>query len=151
MRIFLEFEKPVAELEAKIEELRRMVGDDSISVADEVAKLTEKADRQLKAVRADPDSRGKVCTAGLWGLSRHPNYFFEWLGWVAYPVIAISLAGDWSLGWLSLIGPVLMYWLLVHVSGIPPLEVHMLKSRGEAFKRYMARTSAFFPLPPRNK
>ena len=109
------------------------------------------ADRQLRAFTSDKANHGKVCDKGLWSWSRHPNYFFEWLGWVAYPVIAISLAGDWSLGWLSLIGPVLMYWLLVHVSGIPPLEVHMLKSRGEAFKRYMARTSAFFPLPPRNK
>lgn len=107
------------------------------------------ADRQLRSFAADPDNHGKVCDRGLWAWSRHPNYFFEWLGWLAYPVIAISFAGDWWQGWLSLIGPVMMYWLLVHVSGIPPLEKHMLKSRGDAFKAYMARTSAFFPLPPR--
>jgi steroid 5-alpha reductase family enzyme len=107
------------------------------------------ADRQLRAFAANKANRGKVCDAGLWAWSRHPNYFFEWLGWVAYPVIAISFAGDWWQGWLALIGPVLMYWLLVHVSGIPPLEAHMVKSRGEAFRDYMARTSAFFPLPPR--
>jgi steroid 5-alpha reductase family enzyme len=107
------------------------------------------ADRQLRAFTADEANHGKVCDKGLWAWSRHPNYFFEWLGWVAYPVIAISLARDWWQGWLALIAPVLMYWLLVHVSGIPPLEAHMLKSRGEAFKAYMARTSAFFPLPPK--
>ncbi len=107
------------------------------------------SDRQLRAFAADKSNHGKVCDKGLWAWSRHPNYFFEWLGWVAYPVIAISFAGDWWQGWLSLIGPLLMYWLLVHVSGIPPLETHMLKSRGDAFKAYMARTSAFFPLPPR--
>ncbi len=41
-----------------------------------------------------------------------------------------------------------MYWLLVHVSGIPPLEAHMLRARGDAFRAYQARTSAFFPAPP---
>ena len=107
------------------------------------------ADRQLRAFAADKANHGKVCARGLWAWSRHPNYFFEWLGWLAYPLIAIDLSGGWPLGWLSLIGPVLMYWLLVHVSGIPPLEAHMLKSRGDAFRSYMARTSAFFPLPPR--
>ena len=107
------------------------------------------ADRQLRAFSADPANHGKVCDKGLWAWSRHPNYFFEWLAWLAYPLIAISLSDDWWQGWLALIGPVLMYWLLVHVSGIPPLEAHMLKSRGDAFKSYMARTSAFFPLPPR--
>ena len=42
-----------------------------------------------------------------------------------------------------------MYWLLVYVSGIPPLEAHMVARRGEAYRRYQARTSAFFPLPPK--
>jgi len=107
------------------------------------------ADRQLRAFAMDKKNHGKVCDRGLWALSRHPNYFFEWLGWLAYPCIAIDFSGGWQPGWLSLIGPVMMYWLLVHVSGIPPLESHMLRSRGDAFRDYMARTSAFFPLPPK--
>jgi steroid 5-alpha reductase family enzyme len=41
-----------------------------------------------------------------------------------------------------------MYWLLVHVSGIPPLEKVMLESRGDAWRDYARRTSPFFPLPP---
>ncbi len=49
MRHFLDFEKPLAELEGKIEELRRMSEPEGINIADEVAKLTEKADRQLRA------------------------------------------------------------------------------------------------------
>ncbi|MBN9560664.1 MAG: acetyl-CoA carboxylase carboxyltransferase subunit alpha [Alphaproteobacteria bacterium] len=49
---FLDFEKPVAELESKIEELRRMSEPDGINIAEEVAKLTEKADRQLRATFA---------------------------------------------------------------------------------------------------
>jgi steroid 5-alpha reductase family enzyme len=41
-----------------------------------------------------------------------------------------------------------MYWLLAHVSGIPPLEEHMVATRGAAYRAYQSRTSAFFPLPP---
>jgi steroid 5-alpha reductase family enzyme len=107
------------------------------------------ADGQLRRFRADPQNRGKVCDAGLWRWSRHPNYFFEWLGWLAYPIIAIDFWGTYPVGWLAIAGPVCMYWVLAHVSGVPPLEEHMLRSRGEAYRAYQARTSAFFPAPPR--
>lgn len=107
------------------------------------------ADHQLRRFRADPANRGKVCDAGLWRWSRHPNYFFEWMGWISYPLIAIDLAGHYPLGWLSVAGPICMYWLLKHVSGVPPLEEHMLRSRGDAYRSYQARTSVFFPVPPR--
>ena len=107
------------------------------------------ADRQLRTFAKNPANHGKVCNIGLWRWSRHPNYFFEWLGWIAYAVIAIDPAGGWWQGWIALIGPAMMYWLLVYASGIPPLEAHMLRSRGQAFRDYQARTSAFFPLPPR--
>nr|WP_307437744.1 DUF1295 domain-containing protein [Labrys monachus] len=106
------------------------------------------ADAQLVRFRADPGGEGRVCDTGLWGLSRHPNYFFQWLGWIAYPVIALDLSGAYPWGWLALTGPVFMYWLLVHVSGIPPLEAHMLRSRGDAYRAYQARVNAFFPGPP---
>lgn len=109
------------------------------------------ADRQLAAFGRDPANRGKVCDQGLWAWSRHPNYFFQWLGWCAYAAIALDFSGDYLAGWLALIGPGLMYWLLVHVSGIPPLEAHMIRSRGPAFRAYQKRTSAFFPSPPQRK
>jgi steroid 5-alpha reductase family enzyme len=105
------------------------------------------ADRQLSAFRHDCENAGLVCDAGLWGMSRHPNYFFEWLGWFAYAVIAIDSSGSYPWGWLALAGPLLMYWLLVHASGIPPLEAHMLRSRGEAFRDYQQRVNAFWPGP----
>src|ERR1700719_4787287 len=104
------------------------------------------ADAQLKRFRGRPANRGRVCDAGLWRWSRHPNYFFEWLGWFAYPVIALSPHYPW--GWASLLAPAFMYWILVHVTGIPPLEAQMLRSRGERYRDYQSRTSAFFPLPP---
>jgi steroid 5-alpha reductase family enzyme len=110
------------------------------------------ADAQLKKFRVDPANNGRVCDAGLWRWSRHPNYFFEWFGWLAYPVIALSTDYPfyYPWGWATLLAPVFMYWILVHVTGIPPLEAQMLRSRGERYRDYQARTSAFFPLPPQN-
>ena len=108
------------------------------------------ADAQLKSFRSDPANKGRVCDAGLWRWSRHPNYFFEWFGWLAYPVIALSIDDPllYPWGWASLLAPVFMYWILVYVTGIPPLEQQMLRSRGERYRDYQSRTSAFFPLPP---
>ncbi len=105
------------------------------------------ADYQLYRFKADPANRNSVCNVGLWRWSRHPNYFFEWLCWLAYPLIAIDLAGYNPYGWLALFAPACMYWVLVYVSGIPPLEEHMLRSRGETFRAYQRRTRAFFPFP----
>ena len=107
------------------------------------------ADAQLRGFRHRADSGGRVCDVGLWRWSRHPNYFFEWFGWLAYPVIAISPA--YPFGWATLLAPLFMYWILVHVTGIPPLEQQMLRSRGERYRDYQARTSMFFPLPPRKE
>lgn len=105
------------------------------------------ADAQMKAFRADPENHGKVAETGLWRWSRHPNYFFEWMVWLAWPVMAFDPSNPWTLA--SLVAPLVMYLLLTRVSGVPPLEAAMLRSRGEAYRRYQARTSAFFPLPPR--
>lgn len=105
------------------------------------------ADAQLKRFREAPANKGQVCDAGLWRWSRHPNYFFEWFCWLAYPVIAVS--PDYPWGWATLLAPIFMYWILVHVTGIPPLEAQMLRSRGDRYRAYQSRTSAFFPLPPR--
>ena len=82
------------------------------------------ADAQLRAFRTDPANKGRVCDVGLWRWSRHPNYFFEWFGWLAYPVIGISFSDPLSYPWgfAALLGPVFMYWILVYVTGIPPLE-----------------------------
>lgn len=114
-----------------------------VSVAGETV-----ADMHLRAFQRDPNNEGRICNVGLWRWSRHPNYFFEWLGWLAYPVIAIELFGKYEWAWLSLLAPVVMFVLLRFVSGVPPLEEHMRKTRGATWDTYAARTSAFFPLPP---
>jgi len=104
------------------------------------------ADAQLKHFRTNPANKGRVCDIGLWRWSRHPNYFFQWFGWLAYPVIAIDAGYPW--GFAALLAPVFMFWILNYVTGIPPLEAQMLLSRGDAYRAYQAHTSKFFPLPP---
>ncbi|MDD1632406.1 MAG: DUF1295 domain-containing protein [Methylococcaceae bacterium] len=103
------------------------------------------ADRQLDAFRRDPANRGKTCRAGLWRYSRHPNYVFEWLVWVAYFVFA--LASPW--GWAAVYCPVLMLTFLFRVTGIPATEAQALKSRGDDYREYQRTTHAFFPWFPR--
>ncbi|MDZ4370646.1 MAG: DUF1295 domain-containing protein [Phenylobacterium sp.] len=105
------------------------------------------ADAQMKRFRGDPANKGKVIQTGLWAWSRHPNYFFQWLGWCVYPVMALDPARPLTL--LTLTAPVVMYVLLRYVSGVPPLETAMLKSRGDAFRDYQRRVPVFFPLPPK--
>lgn len=109
------------------------------------------ADAQLSRFRADPANRDKVCDTGLWGLSRHPNYFFQWLGWAGYALVAIGPAGAWPWGWAALAGPTFIYWLLTRASGIPPLEAHMLRSRGQAYAAYRRRVNAFWPGLPKKE
>jgi steroid 5-alpha reductase family enzyme len=111
------------------------------------------ADAQLKHFREQPTNGGRVCDAGLWRWSRHPNYFFEWFGWLAYPVIALSVEYPplYPWGWATLLAPAFMYWILVYVTGIPPLEAQMLRSRGERYRAYQSRTSVFFPMPPQKE
>ncbi len=103
------------------------------------------ADRQLRAFARS--GRGGVCDEGLWAYSRHPNYFFECVLWSAYAVIASGAAHP--LGWLAWLAPAAITLLLVRVSGIPPLEEHMLAKHGDAYRDYQLRTSAFIPLPPK--
>src|SRR5262245_57597516 len=76
------------------------------------------ADRQLLFFKMDPANAGRACDAGLWRLSRHPNYFFEWLTWMAYALFASASA----YGWIAWICPAIMLYLLLAVTGIPATE-----------------------------
>lgn len=105
------------------------------------------ADRQLAAFRRDPANRAGVCDRGLWRYSRHPNYFFEWLHWFAYVLFAVG-SPRWA--W-TLLGPALMFFFLYKVTGIPATEAQSLRSRGDAYRAYQARTSPFIPWFPRRE
>jgi steroid 5-alpha reductase family enzyme len=99
------------------------------------------ADRQLKKFIANPQNKGKIMDKGLWGLSRHPNYFGEITMWLGIAIIALPS----HLGWLGLIGPLLLAILILFVSGIPPAEKRMAKKPG--WKKYKNSTRALVPLP----
>ena len=108
------------------------------------------ANTQRRQFAADRANGGRICDVGLWAWSRHPDYFFEWLGWLAYPIIAINLSGAYPWGFAALSGPVFMFCLLRYVSGVPPLETHMIRKHGGNFHAYRERVSTFFPWPPRS-
>lgn len=103
------------------------------------------ADRQLQRWRSRPEHRGKTCRSGLWRYSRHPNYFFEWLHWWAYVLLAAP--GWWRAA--ALLGPALMFVFLHRVTGIPHAERQALRSRGDDYRAYQRETSAFVPWFPR--
>ncbi len=104
------------------------------------------ADRQLAHFKQRPDSSGRTCRDGLWRYSRHPNYFFEWLHWCSYPLIAVGAS---QAGWLWLL-PVAMLLFLWFITGIPYTEMQALKSRGDDYRDYQRTTSAFFPWRPKS-
>jgi steroid 5-alpha reductase family enzyme len=99
------------------------------------------ADQQLANFKKNAANKGKVCDAGLWNYSRHPNYFFEWLMWVSYFVFALGS----PYGYIAVISPGIILYLLLKVTGIPTTEKQSLKTKGEAFKKYQASTSVFVP------
>jgi steroid 5-alpha reductase family enzyme len=106
------------------------------------------ADEQMRRYR-QAKNKPPVMDRGLWGLSRHPNYFFEWLTWLALPIIALSPL--LPLTWLTLLAPGVMYLVLRHGTGVPILERSMLARKGEQFREYQQRVSAFFPSLPKRK
>jgi steroid 5-alpha reductase family enzyme len=99
------------------------------------------SDVQLSRFKRIAANKGKVCRVGLWNYSRHPNYFFEWLIWVAWAALALPSPG----GYVGLIGPILMFYFLFRVTGIPATEAQALRSRGDAYREYQETTSAFVP------
>ncbi len=99
------------------------------------------ADAQLARFRADPANRGTTCRTGLWRVARHPNYFFEWVHWWSYVLLAAGSPG-W---WVALVGPALMLYFLLKVTGVPATEAQALASRGDDYREYQRTTSAFVP------
>jgi steroid 5-alpha reductase family enzyme len=104
------------------------------------------SDLQLTRFRAEPTNRGRVLRTGLWGWTRHPNYFGEALiAWGLY-LLAVGVDG----GWVTIYAPALMTFLLVRVSGVGLLERTLSQSK-PGYREYMEEVSAFLPLPPRRR
>jgi steroid 5-alpha reductase family enzyme len=103
------------------------------------------ADVQLAAFKKNPANKGRVCDVGLWALSRHPNYFFVFLTWLSFALFA--LPASW--GWLGLIAPASILYLLLFVTGIPMTEEQALRTKGDAYRAYKRRVSPFIPWFPK--
>jgi steroid 5-alpha reductase family enzyme len=101
-------------------------------------------DWQLSRFKANPANKGAVMDRGLWRYTRHPNYFGDACVWWGLYLLA---CGTW-LGVATVIAPALMTFLLAGKTGRPMLEAHLRQKRPE-YADYIARTSGFFPLPPR--
>ncbi|MDX2087522.1 MAG: DUF1295 domain-containing protein [Kofleriaceae bacterium] len=106
------------------------------------------ADAQLQRWRRDPANKGKVCDAGLWGYSRHPNYFFEWCVWLGYAVAGLAYPWPWCL--LALLGQAIIVGSIFGVTGIPPTEAQAIRSKGDAYREYQERVARFIPRPPKH-
>jgi steroid 5-alpha reductase family enzyme len=99
------------------------------------------ADWQLAQFRLNHPEKEAVCDLGLWHCSRHPNYFFEWLVWVAYALMALTS----PIGVIAIVSPLLLLYLFLYVSGIPITEALALEKRGDEYRRYQESTPSFFP------
>jgi len=100
-------------------------------------------DWQLARFKADPAHKGMIMDRGLWRYTRHPNYFGDFCMW--WGLFLISL-GSW-VGMATIVGPLLMTFLLTRGSGQALTERRMVGRPNYA--EYVARTSGFFPLPPK--
>ncbi len=100
-------------------------------------------DEQLRRFKADPANKGRVMNTGLWRYTRHPNYFGEAVLWWGLGLIGVAAGG-----WLGLVGPAIITYLLIRVSGVAMLEKTLTETK-PGYADYIARTPPFFPRVPR--
>lgn len=100
-------------------------------------------DQQLATFKQNPTHKGKVMRHGLWLYTRHPNYFGEATQWWGIYLLALSVSG----GWLTVISPLTITFLLLKVSGVPLLEKKYLGN--PEFELYKQQTSVFIPWFPK--
>ena len=103
-------------------------------------------DWQMARFKADPANAGEVMDRGLWRYTRHPNYFGDACVWFGLWLIAC----DHPLGFVLAISPLLMTYFLVKVTGKALLERRLKRAKPD-YIAYIARTSGFFPSPPKSK
>lgn len=98
-------------------------------------------DAQLARFIKNPANKGTLMQSGLWAYTRHPNYFGEVTQWWGLWLIALSVPS----GWVGIIGPITITFLILKVSGVPLLEKKMADN--PEFAEYKRRVSMFIPLP----
>jgi len=106
--------------------------------------MTVLSDFQLSRFKRREGTQGRTCREGLWRYSRHPNFFFEWLHWCSYVVLAIGSAFIWVPIALALT----MLIFMLFITGIPPTEARAVQSRSD-YRDYQKTTSPFIPWFPK--
>jgi steroid 5-alpha reductase family enzyme len=104
------------------------------------------ADSQKRRFKDDPNNKGKWIDAGVWRMSRHPNYLGEMMVWVGlYLVVVPSLSFVPAL--VALLSPLYIITLLSFVSGIPLLEKSAQEKWGsqKEFQRYKSEVPVLIP------
>ena len=103
------------------------------------------ADEQKRRFKSDKKNKDAFISTGLWGLSRHPNYFGEILLWIGMAVIALPTLIGWQ--YVTLISPIFIYFLLTRVSGVNLLEDRANQKWGgtEEYESYVKKTPVLMP------
>ena len=103
------------------------------------------ADEQKRRFKSDKKNKDAFISTGLWGISRHPNYFGEILLWVGMAVIALPTLIGWQ--YVTLISPIFIYLLLTRVSGVNLLEDRANQKWGgtEEYESYVKKTPVLIP------
>lgn len=107
-----------------------------------LAAITGETLADLQLQRFKKQHRKEVCNVGLWRYSRHPNYFFDWLCWMGFALLAVQS----KMGGLGFLSPLMLYIIFNHMTG-PLTEKGSVQSRGKKYIQYQKETSMFFPLP----
>ena len=102
-------------------------------------------DYQLYKFKKDPNNKGKVMDQGLWKYTQHPNYFGEVTQWWGIFIIALAV----PFGFISIVGPIFITYMIIKVSGIRLLNWRYRAD--EKYADYKKRTSQFFPWFPKKK
>ncbi len=96
------------------------------------------ADSYMAWWKSRPEHRGSICTTGPWKFCRFPNYFGEASVWYGIYLAGFSLNSSWSI-----LGPLTINFLLLKVTGVPPLERSLIKRPG--YEEYARRVPRFVP------
>ena len=106
------------------------------------------ADQQKFKFKSKAKNKKKWIQTGLWRYSRHPNYFGEITLWWGLFLVALPYLKGWA--FLGIVGPMFITFILLFVSGIPPLEKRYQKKYGKnkKYQKYVRDTSLLLPLPP---
>lgn len=108
------------------------------------------ADIQKYIFKSNPTNKNRWIETGIWKYSRHPNYFGEMLCWWGIFILIVPVLQ--GLNWLIILGPLYITFILLFISGIPPLEKRANEKFGKdpKYLKYKKRTSLLVPLPKKS-